>query len=324
MEGFEMKKGEKTMLGMTWMSYLGSAYGCLKQSNLWNGEMDELFGLTGMGYHFIMHERLCPSGPTVYDWLEEHFDMMDRIGVYTRQEFVFKSAATNTFDLARKSAVSIIEQSIEKGNPVITWGPTHIAEFGIIYGFDPEDKVFFVEDCMPEDPDPLLYDNLGLSDVPIFYVQYLVDQTNFNYEESVINALKFGLNYWKSHVTLSPLYSSGKKAYEVTISALEKGEFDPFGISYCINSYADVKANMLTFFERIAKKDRFTFLTPLLESYQQVVEAFSEATKHAPFFGPGGEYHYTDEAKKELARLMKGAMENEEKFFSVVEENIKH
>ncbi|MFW6263633.1 MAG: hypothetical protein ACOC34_06325 [Thermotogota bacterium] len=317
-----MKKGEKTMLGMTWMSYLGSAYGCLKQSGLWDGELDELFGLTGMGYHFIMHESLCPSSPTVYNWLEEHFDMFDRIGVYTRQEFVFKSSTTNTFDLARKAAIPTIEQAIEDGKPVITWGPTHIPEFGIIYGYDPEDKVFFVEDCMPEDPDPLLYDNLGLSDVPIFYVQYLVDKTHFNYEASIINALKFGLNYWHSQVTLSPKYTSGEKAYEVTINALEKGEFDPFGLSYCINVYADMKLNMMKFFERITKKEPFAFLTPVLENYRQVVEAFSQATKKAPFYGPGGEYHYTDETKKELAQLMKVAMENEEKFLAVAEENI--
>ena len=323
MEGFAMKKGEKTMLGMTWMSYLGSAYGCLKQSGLWDGEMDELFGLTGMGYHFIMHETLCPSGPTVYNWLEEHFDMFDRIGVYTRQEFVFKSAATNTFDLARKSAIPVIEQSIESGKPVIAWGPTHIPEFGIIYGFDSQDRVLFVEDCMPEDPDPLMYDNLGLSDIPIFYVQYLVDKTDFNYDDSVMNALKFGLNYWKSNVALSPKYFSGKKAYEVTISSLEKGDFDPFGLSYCINVYADMKANMLKFFERISKKEKFAFLEPLLENYKQVVDAFSQATKHAPFYGPGGEYHYTDEAKRELIRLMKVAMENEEKFMNFVEEKFK-
>lgn len=317
-----MKKGQKTMLGMTWMSYLGSAYGCLKQAGMWDGGIHELFGLTGMGFHLIMHESLCPSGPTVYNWLEEHFEMLDRIGVYTRQEFVFKASATNTFDLARESATGMIQQSIEAGKPVITWGPTHIAEFGIIYGFDSQDRVFFVEDCMPEEPDPLLYDNLGLSDVPIFYVQYLVDKTDFNYDDSVLNALKFGLNYWKSKVILSPKYTSGKMAYEAIINGLEKTDYDPFGLSYCVNVYSDMKTNMMKFFTQIAKKEKFSFLVPVLDQYQQVVDAFAQAVKWAPFKGPTGEYHYTDEAINGLIRSMKTAMGSEEKFMQIVSQNI--
>jgi len=322
MEGNNMKKGKKTMLGMTWMSYLGSAYGCLKEAGLYAGSIHELFGLTGMGFHFIMHDSLCPSGPTVYNWLEEHFEMLDRIGVYTRQEFVFKNSTTNTFDLAREAAIKSIEESIEAGKPVITWGPTHIAEFGIIYGFDSHDRVFFVEDCMPEDPDPLLYDNLGLSDVPIFYVQYMVDKTDFNYDDSVLNSFKFGLNYWHSRVALSPRYASGKKAYEVIIDALNKSDYDSFGLSYCVNVYADMKINMMKFLDQIAKREKFSFLTPVLVHYQQVVDAFTKAVELAPFKGPLGEYHYSVEAEKEIARLMQEALKNEEKFMMAVEENI--
>ena len=52
-----MKKGTKTMLGMTWMSYMGSAYGCLKQAGMWDDELHNLIGQTGMGFHFIISEK---------------------------------------------------------------------------------------------------------------------------------------------------------------------------------------------------------------------------------------------------------------------------
>ena len=57
--------------GMTWTSYVAGVYGALTGAGWWKDEVWKLMGMTGIAFHFIMHETCCPSSVTVYDWMAE-------------------------------------------------------------------------------------------------------------------------------------------------------------------------------------------------------------------------------------------------------------
>ncbi len=307
-----MKKGEKVSLGMTWMSYLGSIHGALKAAGMWDGEVHELMGLTGMGFHFITNRTLDASGPTVYNWLEEHFEMLDRIGVYSEQILVFKKEDVNTFDIAKKNNIKRIVTSLDNGIPVVTWGVTPIPEFGIISGYDDKERIFFVEDCMPEEPDPLMYDNLGLCNVPILYLNYLVEKGPYDYDQSVRSSLRFGINHWNSRYPTETDYETGKRAYDLIIRGLEAGRFDPFGLSYLMNVYADLKENMRRFFSDLAERKGFEFIKTVTDDYAELSDLFQSTAKLLPFSGPGGEHHIDSAAIQEIMKKMKAAKQLED------------
>ena len=52
---------ENIKMGMTWTTYIGSVYGVVKAAGLWEGEVWQLMGMSGLAFHFIVHETACPS-----------------------------------------------------------------------------------------------------------------------------------------------------------------------------------------------------------------------------------------------------------------------
>ena len=59
-------------MGMTWITYIGSVYGVVKTAGLWQEDVWQLLGTSGLAFHFIVHEMACPSSVTVYDWNDTH------------------------------------------------------------------------------------------------------------------------------------------------------------------------------------------------------------------------------------------------------------
>jgi pyruvate,orthophosphate dikinase len=97
------KKIENVQIGMTWTSYIGSVDGSLRTAGLWDGEVWKLMGMTGIGFHFIMHTQLCPSSVTVYDWVDDHLMAMDRIGIVS-EVYSIMNIRMNTFAEQQKLA----------------------------------------------------------------------------------------------------------------------------------------------------------------------------------------------------------------------------
>lgn len=275
-------------LGMSWTTYIGSVDGALRKAGLWDGEIYKLSGTTGMAFHFIIHKTACPSSVTVYDWAIEHFAMMDRIGIHTETIQAFKDPKLNTFRLIQEDAAALAKASIDRGVPAVTWAPTGMLEFGLITGYDAQDEVLFVKDCVNADPDPLLYTNLGISEVPYLYVQTFKGKVEVDPEKIFRDSLEFGLGEWKKEQQVSPDYASGRKAYSYLISTLERGDFDDFGLSYILSVYADSKACIARYLADIAAQSReLKGLDEAAQLYRQVAENYKELTRLVPFMGPG-------------------------------------
>ena len=60
-------------MGRIGLGYLAAAHGVLEAAGLWQGELYELAGVTGLAFQFIVHETACPSSTTVYDWGQSHY-----------------------------------------------------------------------------------------------------------------------------------------------------------------------------------------------------------------------------------------------------------
>lgn len=276
-----MAKKLDAKVGMCWTSFIGSVDGVLRHGGLWEDDMYKLMGMTGMAFHFIIHKTACPSSVTVYDWAAEHMQMLDRIGIHSQVVQVFRDPKLNTFEMVQADAIEAVKASLDRDMAVVTWAPTGLLEFGIITGYDDEDQVFFVQDCANPDADPLRYTNLGVSEVPYLYVHIFKGKVDVDTEKIYRESLEFGLAEWNREEA-APDYARGRKGYEYLLDTLERGDFNPFGLVYCLNVYSDSKCCIARYLDFVSKQSQ-KGLAPAVDLFQQVADNFLEITKLLPF-----------------------------------------
>ena len=44
-------------MGKSWTTYMGSVHGVLKGAGMWDDSIEMLMGMTGMAFHFIVHQQ---------------------------------------------------------------------------------------------------------------------------------------------------------------------------------------------------------------------------------------------------------------------------
>ncbi len=271
-------------LGNSWTSYIGSTYGVLRGAGLWQEEIYRLMGMTGMAFHFVMHKQSCPSSITVYDWMDEHLAMMDRIGVYS--DVSFGHTGMNTFGIRQREAIARIKEAIDRGVGVVVWAPTPVLEFGIICGYDDEDRVFHVRHCLPGEPDPLLYDNLGKSEVSILFYQIVHERVSVPPERVHRSALRYGVEQWNQVAQHSADYACGRKGYDALIATLERGDYNPFGLCYNLQVYGDARDSLARYLRDVVAEVPALAIGEAAALYAEVAARYGRIRELAPFSGP--------------------------------------
>ena len=273
---------ENLEMGMSWTSYIASVYGVLKGAGWWQDELYKLMGETGIAFHFIMHEQSCPSSVTVYPWTDEHLAMMDRIGVHS--EAYCSHAGMNTFSLLQQAALEHIKESIDRGVGVVVWAPSPVLEFGIICGYDDEDGVLYVHACLPQEPEPLLYSNLGRSGVPMLFYQTFKGRVHVEPERVYRESLRYGVGEWNKPFHENEHYASGRKAYDNLIGTLERGDYNPFGLAYSLAVYAEAKSALAQYLRLVAAECApLAGVGQAAALYQEIAARYARLTALAPF-----------------------------------------
>lgn len=275
-------------MGASKASYLASVEGVLRGAGWWEDESYRLAGMTGGAFRFVVHEDFCPSSVTMYDWGGEHVAMMDRIGVQSEVFDYFNNPAANTFEKIRDLGISRIRKSIDRGVGVVIWAPAELLEFGIVRGYDDDDGVFFVSDPgAGEDADPLLYENLGRSQVPLLSYQLFYDRVDVDEEKTYRNSLEYAVAEWNKQFHVSPAYASGRKAYEGMLSCL--GRTDPddlelFGLSYIIMVYGWCREQAARYLEAVAAEShQLKIPRRTVCLYRRAADNFSGLSELLPF-----------------------------------------
>ena len=125
-----------------WNTYAISMMSVLEHCGMWNKEytFQRFLSITGIASQFCVDENCSALPITDYDWMEEHARFTERIGVRTKKYYAAPGA--EEYSVKQKEAIMAIKKSIEDGKACVVWG-IDTGEFGVIYGYDDEDKVFF-------------------------------------------------------------------------------------------------------------------------------------------------------------------------------------
>ncbi len=304
----------------SWLSYVGCMDGLLRSAGLWKDELWKLSGLSGMAFLFVVHEACCPSSVTMYDWKNEHFMALDRLGIYTEADELWYKPDLHTFSNMQKQASCRIQQSIEQGKAVLTWSPTACLEFGLIKGFNDEERVYFVEAVNEEHPDPLSYENLGKGEVPVLYVQYIQEKVPMPIEKMVSSSLKYALTLWNKEAHLHPHYHCGRKAYEALLHALDHPKLSTFGLSYLLAVYQESKQTIFQILNWISMTlNEFKEMEEASLLYQQVAKHFKNMHEVFPFQPITKDIIYNEAVQKLLKNEIKQARDKEQQAMNIIE-----
>ncbi len=312
---------ENVAMGPTWTSYMSAAYGILTAAGMYDGDMSRLMGESGMGFHFIVHEETCPSSVTVYEWTNEHFEAMDRIGVYTDVYNYNNDGSLATYAKVHALAVERIKASIDEGKAVLIWTPSPILEFGIIKGYDDADKVFFVTDCTMQPIDPLLFDNLGRSQVPILFYQIFRGRVDVDRERITRSALEFGLRQWTKDAHMEKEFGSGRKGYQNLIGALKNKKWNDFGLAFMLSVYADAKEHVGRYLASLSEMPGdLKAASEAAGPYTEAAEKLRKMATLVPMQGANGAGGKKVDPllAPQLAGLAEEAMKKEQKAFDII------
>lgn len=215
-------------------SFTDSLHAVLTAAHLFDGPKYMLSGLSGMAFKFSVHKRLLHLSVSAYgQWGAEHMPAIDNLGLFT----ISDGGRTRhpTFRYYQQDAVKWVKDSLAAGIGVIYWIP----EFGVIHGYDDEDRVFFVQDGWSAESQVVLYDNFGINFTPFWYCQVFGGKVEVPREAMILESLRLAIYDWDTpHKTLPDKdIATGRLAYTFLIQALTKGDFDEGGAVYILDSY---------------------------------------------------------------------------------------
>lgn len=256
-----------------WNTYAISMMSVLEHCGMWNKEhtFQRFLSVTGIGAQFCVDAN-CSSLPvTDYDWMEEHVRFMERIGIQTKKYYAAPGA--EEYSARQEEAITAIKKGIEDGKTCAVWG-IDTGEFGVIYGYDDEDKVFFPKGIGSQNTDtsmPILYGNLGKTFewAPVLYCEIPESVREVDWNQAYFEALRLYAEGMAAVRKNGRAY--GLAAYDAIADAVREDRLDSFGFKYCIGIYYERKDALLLYLEEMQKEQPSEALEELIEAFRATV-----------------------------------------------------
>ena len=261
-----------------WNTYAISMMSVLEHCGMWNKEdtFQKFLSVTGIASGFCVDEN-CSSLPvTDYDWMEDHACFMERIGVRTKKYYAAPGA--EEYSAVQEEAVVAIKEGIEAGRACVTWG-IDTGEFGVIYGYDDEDKVFFPKGIGSRNTNtsmPILYSNLGKTFewAPVLYCEIPEALREIDWDQAYEDTLRLYVQGMEAARENGRMY--GLAAYDTMMEAVQKDKMDAFGFKYCIGIFYERKEALLLYLEEQQKERTSETLIQLVEAFRMTVALYRE------------------------------------------------
>ena len=257
-----------------WNTYAISMMSVLEHCGMWNKEytFQRFLSVTGIAARFCVDAN-CSSLPvTDYDWMEQHTDFIERIGVQTKKYYA--APEVEEYSARQEEAIKAIKKGIEDNKACVVWG-IDTGEFGIIYGYDDEDKVFFPKGIGNQNTNtsmPVLYNNLGKTFewAPVLYCEIPEVVHEVDWNRAYWNALQLYVEGMQtSQDDSGRTYGFG--VYDTIVEAVRENRLDSFGFKYCIGIYYERKGALLLYLEEMHKEEPSEALEELIEAFRVTV-----------------------------------------------------
>lgn len=273
-----------------WLTWVASTTTCLNALGV-DCDAAEVAGVTGYAFVMAVHDELCSSGPTMFEWgtLEHGVHLLGR------STLVFASSDCHGGEHSNgrtrehcREAYELVEREIAAGRPCVLWG-AYVPEFSAVVGV--EDGHYLVRsffEVLGEPKPPVPYDGLEAPGGP--YVLAFPTSTARKVDPGPGDrfALGHAVRLLRGRSSF-PQYGFGLGAYERWIRALDTGTLSDTGNAYNARCWAEAKSFGRLFLERVADRnpDLETPVRRAVEAYGALVPAMRRVSDLFPFPAEG-------------------------------------
>lgn len=253
-----------------WNTYAVSMMSVLENCGMWpgSGTFQRFLCETGISAQFCVDKSCSPLPITDYDWLDDNTFFMARIGVQTKKYFF--APQDPEYSVIQQEAVQAVKDAIDNKKAAVVWG-IDTGEFGVVYGYDDEDKVFYAKGIGSQNTDaslPILYSNLGktFEYAPVLYCE--IPQSHKEVDSKAVFA-GFLKQYVQemNRISENPERAYGFSAYDMLIDAVRRWDINEFGLRYCTGIYFERKGAILLYLKEIQKEAPSELLSELIDSF---------------------------------------------------------
>lgn len=262
-----------------WNTYAISMMSVLEHSGMWKKEdtFQKFMCLTGISSQCCV-DKTCSALPvTDYDWSNDHTCFMNRIGVQTNKYFA--QLDNPMYTTIQQEAIKTIKSAIDQNIATVVWG-IDTGEFGVIYGYDDDDLIFFCKGIGANNTDaslPILYNNLGktFEYAPILYCETPQSLHDVDWNQAYYDFLKEYIQQMNK-ISDDSNRAYGLLGYEMIVKAIQENSIDEFGFRYCMGIFYERKDAILQYLLERQKEDTNDLQVKLIDSFSKTVDLYKK------------------------------------------------
>ncbi|WP_028612060.1 hypothetical protein [Paenibacillus harenae] len=269
----------------------------------------DVMGYTAHAFRIIIDREAVEVGSySAFDWPLHHAEQLQNLGFAVQTAGKPNHIPPTSEEL--EEALGYIQTSLDKGVPALSWD-LFIPEWGVIYGYDDENKVLRCRDVRKDGDLP--YEKLGRGEVTEMYVLTITGSYPVDKRSMLKGALKLAVKhaYRQSFESEHASHRNGLAAYDAWIEAFTKRTVDPFGNGVNTGKVWDTREFAAQFLLELSQNwegsspqdDRLrTLALEASEQYAAVAERLGEMRDMFPF-PHGGEPNSDAQAGRALTLL---------------------
>jgi hypothetical protein len=236
-----------------------------------------VFGATGHAFIMNISPDLCPSGPTAFS--QKPINALTSNLGFDLSGTIFDKTAGD-FKAQQETAWNMTRMAIDNDLPSFGW-ELKIPEYYVIHGYDKENYLFYDQDgkTLKKKWNTLGESQIGV--VSIFSASPVKKKGGTN--KTLKDAFTFALEFSRKPKEWTyPSYTTGLKAYDTWIDSLQQEKFNPFGLAYNAQVWAECRTYAVEFLKEAKKRARTKLLDNLIEHYDVVAWSLQKVARLFP------------------------------------------
>jgi len=260
-----------------WNTYAISIMSVLEHCGMWDKDatFQKFLSVTGIASQFCVDANCSALPITDYDWMQMHTRFLECIGVQTQKYYA--SPLDEQYAVRQEEAIDGLKKAIQNGRAGVVWG-IDTGEFGVIYGYDDEDGVFFPKGIGNQNTNcsmPVLYGNLGktFEPAPVLYCEIPESVQAVDWQQAYRKALDMYVQGMQASRDASGR-AYGLSVYDAISKAIREDKADSFGLKYCTGIFYERKDALLKYLEEMQNEQPGELLAQLIDSFRITVELY--------------------------------------------------
>lgn len=235
--------------GEIWDTFALSVLHAIQYKGRSSYSMTDIMGLTGFAFRLQMKKsRIDWECVKAIHWPTVYTKALGRLGF----EAAIRGDGQKIYSASDKlmEAYSFVQQSLERGHPVIVWG-IRKAYFGLIHGFDDLARCFYMTGLFEETVIP--YEELGPAGRSELFVLSIGASIEVSRKDAIREAIADIIVHADGQeLSRSEAYEYGLEAYNTWIRLIGDRLADPFENAYMVWSTANSRQFACQFLQELS------------------------------------------------------------------------